>query len=211
MTEPLRIRDKLAELRLYRGERPALQAEEIIAFLFQGIPSKLNERILITLDGPCASGKTTLAEELAAALDAAVIHTDDFVVPHAHKTAERLAVPGGNCDAERLCREIAAPWKMGLRPQYRRYDCRHDCLLPPENISADRVLILEGSYCNLPAIRQYADLRLVMDTPAEERMERLRRRESPASLRQFEERWIPLENAYFDAYSLPDDGCILVR
>ena len=35
-------------------------------------------------------------EGLAEALGAAVVHTDDFVVPHAMKTKERLAIPGGN-------------------------------------------------------------------------------------------------------------------
>ena len=36
---------------------------------------------LITIDGPCASGKTTLAEKLGLLLHAPVIHTDDFVIP----------------------------------------------------------------------------------------------------------------------------------
>ena len=62
------------------------------------------KRLFITLDGPCASGKTTLARALAQELNAFVVHTDDFVVPHAQKTPERLAIPGGNCDAERLLR-----------------------------------------------------------------------------------------------------------
>ena len=38
------------------------------------------ERPLITIDGPCASGKTTLASRLAEMLDAAVIHTDDSMI-----------------------------------------------------------------------------------------------------------------------------------
>ena len=214
MTEPLPIRDRLAELKACRSQRPDLRTEEIIAFLFRGtpgLPDNWEERMLVTLDGPCASGKTTLAEALAEALDAAIIHTDDFEVPHAQKTAERLAIPGGNCDWERLCREVIIPWKAGLFPRYRRYDCRRACLLPLESVGAGRILILEGSYCNLPAIRQYADLRLFMVTPLEERMERLRRRESPESLRQFRERWIPLEDAYFDAFGLPDSGCVPVR
>lgn len=169
------------------------------------------KRLLITLDGPCASGKTTLARTLAQELNAFVVHTDDFVVPHAQKTPERLAIPGGNCDAERLLREIIVPWKQGQTPTFQRYDCHHDALLPPETLTPDHhVLILEGSYCNLPCIRPYADLRLFMATSEETRLERLRRRESPASLQRFYDRWIPLENAYFAAYGLPDDGCILI-
>ena len=168
-------------------------------------------RTLITIDGPCASGKTTLAARLAATLDAAVIHTDDFYVPHAQKTAERLAVPGGNCDWERLVSEVVAPWKAGEAGTYRRYDCHLDCLTLPEPLPTESILILEGSYSSLPAIRAWADVRVFVTTPEPIRRVRLEQRESPASLKMFEVRWIPLENAYFEAYGLPDDGMIEVE
>ncbi len=169
------------------------------------------DRLLVTIDGPCASGKTTFARELSDAINAPVIHTDDFVIPHARKTAERLAVPGGNCDAERLVQEVLSPFEQGAPVKYRRYDCMADCLLPEEELrSGIRILILEGSYCNLPVIRAYAGLRLFVDAPEEIRMERLRKRETPESLRRFREKWIPLENAYFQAYHLPDGGCIII-
>lgn len=183
---------------------PALQ--ELIKSKQTGSP-----RLLLTIDGPCASGKTTLAQHLAEALGAAVVHTDDFVIPHAQKTAERLAVPGGNCDAERLLREVIAPWKRGDAVWFRRYDCRQDALLPEEQLPDSRILILEGSYCNLPLLRAYADLFLFVDTPEAIRMDRLRRRESPASFQRFLDRWIPLESQYFAAYHLPDAQCILIR
>ncbi len=169
------------------------------------------KRLLVTLDGPCASGKTTLAAELAEVFGACVIHTDDYVIPHAQKTPERLSIPGGNCDADRLAKEVAAPWKQGSLVRYRRYDCRADRLLPEEELPDSPVLIIEGSYCNLPVIRQYADVRLFDGTPEEIRMARLKKRESEASLRMFMERWIPLENAYFEAYHLPDAECLVLE
>lgn len=170
------------------------------------------KRLLITIDGPCASGKTTLADRLAETLHAPVIHTDDFVIPHALKTAERLAKPGGNCDADRLVREVLAPFQRGEPVRYRRYDCRADRMTPEEELPGDaHILILEGSYCNLPVIRAYAGLCLFVDTPEDIRMRRLKERETPESLRRFREKWIPLENAYFEAYGLPDGNCVLVR
>lgn len=185
-----------------------------ISEVFSWLKKRLAEKagpMLITLDGPCASGKTTLAGELAAAFGAAVIHTDDFVIPHAQKTRERMAVPGGNCDVERLVKEVVAPFKAGDPVRYRRYDCRTDCLQPEEELPFAPCLILEGCYCNLPAIRAYADARLFLDAPWEIRERRLLERESAASMQRFLDRWIPLENAYFEAYHLPDAQCCVIE
>ena len=167
-------------------------------------------RPLITVDGPCASGKTTFSSMLAGILDAAVIHTDDYVIPHSMKTTERLAVPGGNCDGERLCREVIAPWRGGLPVSVRRYACHADRLLEAEALPDCSALILEGSYSNLPEIREAADMRFFLDTAPEVREARLRERESPESLQMFYEKWIPLENAYFAFYGLPDAGCVVL-
>lgn len=183
--------------------------EEAVRWIARGLAG--GGRLLVTLDGPCASGKTTLADALARAFGGEVIHTDEYVIPHAQKTRERLAVPGGNCDAERLVREALEPFRRGETVRYRRYDCRADRLLPEETLPDTRLLILEGSYCNLPAIRVCADVRLFLDTPWETREARLREREAPAYLQQFYDRWIPLENAYFEAYGLPDAGCVRIR
>ena len=78
--------------------------EQLIALLSEKLKSV--DHPFVTVDGPCASGKTTLAEEVAKKIHASVVHTDEYVVPHAQKTAERLSVPGGNCDVDRLVREI---------------------------------------------------------------------------------------------------------
>ena len=166
-------------------------------------------RLLVTVDGPCASGKTTLASRLAEVFQASVAHTDDYVVPHARKTPERLSVPGGNCDVERLVREIVIPWKQGKPVLYRRYDCAADSLLPPQALPCGGILVLEGSYCNLPPVREHADVRVFLDVPWKTRKERLEKRESPDSLNNFRDRWIPLENAYFSAFRLPDADCVV--
>ena len=84
--------------------------------------------------------------------------------------------------------------------------------MPEEKLPDDcRILILEGSYCNLPAIRKYADVRIFLTAPWETRISRLKRRESAQSLQMFHQRWIPLEDRYFEAYHLPDRECVVLK
>lgn len=183
--------------------------QEILNGIAQQV--RMHKHPLVTIDGRCASGKTTLAAQLAAMLPASVVHTDDYVIPHAQKTSDRLAVPGGNCDAERLFREVIRPWKEGQPVRVSRYDCRTDRLLPAEILCGSEFLILEGCYCNLPLIRNEADVRLFLDVSRETQEARLRERESPESLKQFFERWIPLEETYFAAFGLPDRDCAVIK
>ena len=84
-------------------------------------------------------------------------------------------------------------------------------MLSPEKLPECRALILEGSYCNVPALRDTADIRFFLATAPEIREAWLIARESPESLAMFRKRWIPLEDAYFAAFGLPDAGCIVLR
>jgi len=47
--------------------------------------------VLIAIDGPAASGKTTLAERLASRYGAAVLHMDDYFLQPHQRTPERYA------------------------------------------------------------------------------------------------------------------------
>ena len=70
-------------------------------------------RVLAALDGPCASGKTTLAGQAARQLGCPLVHMDDFFLPPARKTPARLAQPGGNVDWERVRDQVLAPLSRG--------------------------------------------------------------------------------------------------
>lgn len=167
-------------------------------------------RLLLTIDGPCGSGKTTLTKLLTAVLAAPAVHTDDFVIPHAQKTAERLALPGGNEDVDRLCAEVLHPWLRDGHATYRAYDCMHDCLKAPVHIPDSRILILEGSYSNMPPIRELAHVRVWLSISRETQLARLLQRDGEARLPGYQHRWIPLEQAYHQAYGLPDEGCLVL-
>ncbi len=168
------------------------------------------DRLLVTIDGPCGSGKTTLARQLAAATSEPGVHMDDFAIPHAQKTQERLAVPGGNADVTRLLTEVISPWLAGEPAFVRPYLCHEDRFGEGQPLPAGCLLILEGTYANLPAIAEHASMRLFLRVDAREQQRRLLQRVGAERLVAFNDRWIPLENAYFAAFSLPDAGCIVL-
>ncbi len=67
---------------------------------------KENKKVIIAIDGPSASGKSTLGELLQKKYDALTIHTDNYFLPLNRKTKARLAEIGGNIDYERIKSEI---------------------------------------------------------------------------------------------------------
>lgn len=183
------------------------QLRQVTAHLSRLSPA---DRILVTIDGPCGSGKSTLAAALAEKLACPVVHMDDFVIPHAQKTPERLRIPGGNADQERLLAEVIHPWMAGEPACVRPYLCHEERFGAAQALPAGRLLILEGTYCNLPAIARHASLRLFLTITPCEQQRRLLGRVGTERLRAFNDRWIPLENAYFAAFGLPDTGCCIV-
>ena len=167
-------------------------------------------QVLLCLDGPCGSGKTTMARQLSAITDAACVPMDDFYTPHPMKTPERLAQPGGNADIERLLHELLLPWRAQGHGSYRPYLCAEDRFGDPVEVPCKPLTILEGSYSLHPDIAALADIRVFLTIHEEERLRRLLAREGPEGLKTFQERWIPLEKAYHAAFSLPDEQCIVI-
>lgn len=189
-----------AEAPLARRLRPVLDAVEAL----QG-----RERLLIAIDGPCGSGKTTLAALLCRILVCPCVHMDDFHMPHARKTPERMAQPGGNSDRERLLAEVLLPWREGRAVTYRPYDCAADGPGGPIALSTCPVLVLEGSYAHHPDLARLTDVSVFVRVGREEQLRRIAAR-SPEKLQQFIDRWIPLEDSYFRAFQLPAPGSVVV-
>jgi len=160
-------------------------------------------RILIAIDGRCASGKTTLAAALAERLGAGVLHMDDFFLRPEQRTPERYAEPGGNVDYERFLTEVLLPLSHGETFTYRPFDCHTMQLAEPITFTPTAVTIVEGTYSCHPELREYFDLRIFLTVSPEEQLKRLSTRPG-ADLQMFREKWIPLEERYFEAYSVAD-------
>lgn len=116
---------------------------------------------ILAIDGRCASGKTTLANELLQSLSCNVVHMDDFYLPFALRTPERMAQPGGNIEFERLISEIIAPLLAGRNAVYRPYACHENRFLPSATLSAAKSTIVEGSYSCHPCLADMLGIKVL--------------------------------------------------
>lgn len=158
---------------------------------------------LVAIEGRCASGKTTLAAELARRLGASLIHMDDFFLRPEQRTPARLAIPGENIDHERFLSEVLLPLRAGKPFAYRPFSCRSQTLTAPVTVEPGPIAIVEGVYSCHPDLRKHYDLRLFLTVDPEEQMRRLYARDGDYA-EVFRDRWIPLEELYFSSCGVED-------
>ena len=174
--------------------------------LLQAIDERLprQERLLLAIDGGSASGKTTLAALLAQRYGCPVFHMDDFFLRPEQRTPQRLAEPGGNVDRERFFSEVLQPLRQGGPASYRRYDCRTGQLLPPVLRQAGQLNVIEGAYSMHPELSALYDLSVFLAVSPETQRRRILQREPAFKQQLFFKKWIPMENRYFQAFSIPE-------
>ncbi len=155
-------------------------------------------RYVIAVDGPCASGKTTLVDDLVHEMTFSRISMDDFFLPPFLRTPERFSEKGGNIHYERFIDEVIAPLTAGRSFTYRRFSCRTLSYEGEVFIPGDGPVIVEGSYALHPAFPRYWDASFLLSVDRAEQIKRLSLR-SPEKLEMFISKWIPLEDEYFKA------------
>ncbi len=156
---------------------------------------------VIAVDGRCGSGKTTVARRLSEILHAPVVHMDDFFLPPALRTAERLGEAGGNVHYERFAAEVLPGLSSGETFSYRVFSCSRMDYDGAREIPAAPVRIVEGSYSSHPKFGRYADLTVFVTAGEETRLARIAARDGEKYLPAFREKWIPMEEAAFAAFS----------
>ena len=179
-----------------------ITASTLSALLSAALAQKPTRPLVLALDGRCGSGKTTLANALAAQLPGCtLLRTDDFYLPPAQRIPDWAHTPCANMDLARLRDEALRPAYEGQPVQYRAYSCREGAHLPARELAAQPLVILEGSYSHHPSLAPYYDIKVFVTCSAEEQMRRLRAREGKRYLN-FVQRWIPLEEEYFTDYAI---------
>ncbi len=170
---------------------------EIVAEL-----SGKNDILIVAIDGRCASGKTTLSTQLQKLLECNVIHMDEFFLRPCQRTVQRLEMVGENVDHERFLEEVLLPLREGKEFSYRPYDCKLGKLREAISVSKNKINIIEGSYSCHKDLREYYDLRIFMTIDESEQIERIIKRNGENAAKVFREKWIPMEEKYFESMNI---------
>lgn len=175
---------------------------DAISIIKEKINFDSKKPFLIAIDGRCAAGKTTFANNLKQEFNCNIIHMDHFFLRTEQRTKERYEEPGGNIDRKRLIDEVMIPLIQGLPFSYQVFDCKLMTLSEKIHIEPKAVTIIEGSYSCHPCLKDYYDLRVFLNIDKERQINRIIQRNGIESAEIFRNKWIPLEERYFEAYDV---------
>ena len=170
---------------------------------------KSRDFVLVGIDGRCGAGKTTLAERIKNETECNVIHLDSFFLRPEQRTEERLEEAGGNVDYERFLKEVLIPLSKNEAFSYRPYSCKTHTLGAPEKVMPKRVAVVEGSYACHPKFYGFFDLHIFLDISKEEQIKRITARNGLKAVKTFKEKWIPLEEKYFEECKIKEKCMVL--
>jgi uridine kinase len=172
---------------------------DIFDEIFEDIVNLLENRdiVILAIDGRCGSGKTTLSALLSLKFDCNIFHMDDFFLPADMRTAERLAVPGGNVHHERFLAEVLLPIRDRKPVCYRPFICSAMGFGEMKCFQRKKLNIVEGSYSLHPSLRESYDLKIFLTLDHKTQEERILKRSGASKLNDFINLWIPMEELYF--------------
>jgi uridine kinase len=161
-------------------------------------PAGMNRSILIGIEGYGGSGKTTLANKLAGALENAhVINIDAFIIK------EKVTEPSwdnGAFDRNRLEQQVLLPASQGQKVSYEALLWESNSLSTPKVVPDVDYLIVEGISCYHPDIAHYYDYKIWVATPIEISKERGRARDRGNENAQYWDIWAENDVAYQQKY-----------
>ena len=169
-------------------------------------------RVLLAIDGMSGAGKTVLASQLAQKYNANVFHMDDFFLRSEQRTAQRMAEIGGNVDRERFAAEVLTPLQNGVPFRYKPFACSTMQLAAQAvAVQPKQVEIVEGVYSHHPAFGSAYTLRVFCSITGKAQQANILRRSGAAKLERYNAEWIPLENAYFTAFHIPQKADMVLE
>jgi uridine kinase len=159
--------------------------------------------LVVAVDGYGASGKSTIAGLVTGRTGAALVHTDDFFL-------SPPAPPGaieGYYDWRRLQAEALRPLLAGRTASFRRFDWERGRPGELATVTPSSLILVEGVSSAGPALADLVHACVFVDTPAGERLRRLRCRVKPG---EWDDDWLAAERAYFGVTRPPSSFDLIV-
>ncbi len=125
---------------------------------------------------------------------------DDFFSLLLLEQDDRLNEPAGNIHYERFYDEVIA----GINNNsivYKKFDCSTMSYSDTVSVNSNKVLIIEGSYSFSHNFYSSYDYRVFLNCDKETQLNRINNRVGSDRLQQFIDKWIPLEEKYFEHYN----------
>jgi uridine kinase len=170
-----------------------MPVDDAVRLIRSRIPARAR---LVGIDGYGGGGKSTLADRLAAATGAQVVHIDDFYLPSAEQGGSR----GGHgrlFDLERLREQALEPLRAGRTASPDRYDWETDRVVAGERtVTPEACTIVEGVYALRADLRSYYDASVWVDCDEAVRLGRGLERDGQQARARWVGEWMPMERAY---------------
>lgn len=177
--------------------------------------------LVVAIDGRSGAGKSSIAAEVAAALDVAIIPTDDFYAAHvsnaewdARTPAQRAA---DGIDWRRLRANAIEPLMAGRTAAWYPFEFeakRPDGTFPLATSVVTRdpaaVILLDGAYSARPELADLIDLSVLVDVSPAERRRRLVERDGKAYMDGWQARWGVAEDYYLRSVRRPSSFDLVV-
>ena len=168
------------------------------------LDSSDKDTVWVAIDGPSASGKSSLGNFINDNFICNIFHMDDFFLPAERKTSDRLAEVGGNIDWERFEKEIIDNVHSGQNFTFNIYDCLNLSYFETGKVFQKRLNVVEGVYSMHPELIDTYDYKIFVDVDMDKQKQRIINRNNKHQVERFVNEWIPLENRYFEAANLKD-------
>lgn len=178
--------------------------------LLKGIKKlkKRKDKLIIGIDGPAASGKSTLSKIIADKFSGTIIEMDDYFLTDDLRTIDRLNSVGENIDHERMYREIFTHLNDD-KIDYHKYNCGTK-LFEDKTQEMTEVVIIEGVYAARPEFKRFYDILIYVDVDKATQLARLETR-NPKLLDRFINEWLPMEEKYFNAFDVKSRADYIVK
>lgn len=132
---------------------------------------------LVAIDGLAGAGKSTLATRICQTLDKVVtVRADHFYKPIGQSQQNHLKPRDKYLqyfDWQRLLDTVMLPVLGGSEARYQYHDWADDTIVGWRSVTPENLVIIDGVFTIRPELRSFYSATVFIDTPREQRLERL--------------------------------------